>query len=132
VAVECYPFQLPAHCPRRLLHEKGLTGQELTCTWVEVSNSADNYRAEWLGALGCSLILKAVSHTLSVYNQLSVERNCDNMRVVKHGNYLYGALKDGQSQADVIRLTKSLDRDLPLQFTYRRVQSHTDDKRKRI
>jgi hypothetical protein len=54
------------------------------------------------------------------------------MGVVKHGNNLYGVLKDGQAQADVIRLTKSLDRDLPLQYRYKWVQSHTDDKRKQI
>jgi hypothetical protein len=54
------------------------------------------------------------------------------MGVVKHGNNLYGVLKDGQAQADVIRLTKSLNRDLPFSFTYKWVQSHTDDKPKHI
>jgi hypothetical protein len=109
-----------------------LSAKELTCTWIEVSDAAYNYRAEWLGALCCSLLLKAASHTPTVYNRLPVERNCDNMGVVKHGNNLYGALKDGQAQADVIRLTKSLDRNLPLHFTYKWVQSHTDNKRKQI
>lgn len=109
-----------------------VTAQELTCTWVEVSDAADNYRAEWLRALCRSLLLKAASHTPTVYNRLPVERKWDNMGVVKHGNILYGALKDGQAQAEIIRLTKSLNRDLPLHFTYKWVQSHTDDKRKQI
>jgi hypothetical protein len=33
------------------------TDQELTCTWVELSASADNYRGELLGGLCCSLLL---------------------------------------------------------------------------
>lgn len=119
-------------CSMALIMKCRITGRELTCTWVEVSDSADNYRGEWLGALASSLILKAISYTPTVYNRLPVERNCDNMGVVKHGNNLYGVLKDGQAQADVIRLTKSLDRDLPLQYRYKWVQSHTDDKRKQI
>jgi hypothetical protein len=53
-------------CSMALIMKCRLTDQELTCTWVEVSDSADNYQAKWLGALGCSLILKAVSHTPTV------------------------------------------------------------------
>jgi hypothetical protein len=102
-------------CSMALVMKCRLSAQErLNCTWVEVSDAIDNYRAEWLGALCCSLLLKAASHTPTVYNCLPVGRNCDNMGVVKHGNNLFGALKDSWARADVNRLTKSLDRDLPL------------------
>jgi hypothetical protein len=55
----------------------------------------------------------------------------DNMGVIKHGNTIYGTLKDGQAQSDVIRLFQSIDRDLPCPFEYKWIESHTDSPNKR-
>jgi hypothetical protein len=58
----------PKVCSMALLMRCRLTGHELTCTWAEMSNSADNYRGELLGALCCSLILKAVTAAPAAYS----------------------------------------------------------------
>ena len=118
----------PRVCSMALIIRCTYTNQELTCTWAECSVSADNYRAELLGALCCSLLLKAASHTPSVCPQHPVLRHCDNMGVVKHGNRLYPRLKDGQSQSDIIRLMKDIDSHLPFPYRYVWVESHTDSK----
>ena len=80
------------------------TGNELTCTWSELSRSADNYRGELLGALCCSLILKAAAMVPAVYSASPVVRHCDNMGmgVVKRGNVMYSRLRGGQAQSDLI------------------------------
>lgn len=100
--------------------------------WAELSNSADNYRAELLGALCCSLILKAATMVPAVYAKEPIQRYCDNMGVVKHGNRFYTSLKDGQAHADLIRLFTDIDRNLPFESLYSWVlESHTDAKRHR-
>jgi hypothetical protein len=91
-------------CSMALLMRCRVTSQELTCTWMELSASADNYRGELLGALCCSLLLKAATSIPAVYPKHPLPRHCDNMGVIKHGNTIYGTLKDGQAQSDVIRL----------------------------
>jgi hypothetical protein len=106
------------------------TNQELTCTWVELSASADNYRGELLGGLCCSLILKAATMPPGVYPQLPLLRHCDNMGVIKHGNAEFGDLRDKQVQADLICLMRSIDRTLPCPFRYEWILSHTDGKNK--
>jgi hypothetical protein len=121
----------PKVCSMALLMRCRITGYELTCTWAEMSNSADNYRGELLGALCCSLLLKAATAAPVAYSPRKLLRHCDNMGVVKHGNAVYGSLKDGQAQADIIRLFRSIDNDLPVPFKYQWVESHTNDPRKR-
>lgn len=108
-----------------------LTNQRLTCTWTELSNSADNYRGELLGALCCSLLLKAASMTPAAYKAPPLLRYCDNMGVVKHGNRVYPRLKDKQAHADIIRLFTSINCQLPFKSKYAWVQSHTDGKNAR-
>ena len=121
----------PLVCSMALLMICRATGQELRCTWVEFSSSADNYRAELLGAVCCSLLLKAASSSPAAYSNSTLKRHCDNMGVIKHGNRIYARLKDGQAQADLIRLFQVLDQDLPFPFEYVWVASHTDDPKKR-
>jgi hypothetical protein len=53
------------------------------------------------------------------------------MGVIKHGNRLFGVLRDKQAQADLIRLIRSIDESLPFQCQYVWVESHTDSKYKR-
>lgn len=106
----------PLVCSTALLMKCRITQAELVCTWAEMSTSADNYRGELLGALCCSLILKAAASVPATYPPTPVQRHCDNMGVIKHGNRMYSALKDGQAQADLIRLFHSLDSNLPFPF----------------
>jgi ribonuclease HI len=102
------------------------TGFELTCTWVECCDEADNYRAELLGALCSSLLLKAASSVAAVYGSRPLIHLCDNMGVVKHGNTPYLPLKDKQSHSDVVRLFKQLERELPFPRVYEWVEGHVD------
>ena len=66
------------------------TKKKLECTWVERSPDASNYRGELLGALGYTLVMKAVceeDRDFSV-DPLTLPQGkafCDNMGVVKHG-----------------------------------------------
>lgn len=122
----------PKACSMALIMKCLITNQEITCVWVELSNSADNYRAKLLSALCCSLILKAASMTPAVYRRTSLHWHCDNMGVVKHGNNLYPMLKDKQSQSYIIRLFQCIKKSLPFPHSYAWVQSHTDDKKKRM
>jgi hypothetical protein len=121
----------PKVCSMALWMRCRLTQQSLKCSWVELSNSADNYRGELLGAVCCSLILKAAASAPAAYPRQPLERYCDNMGVVKHGNRLYSTLRDKQAQADLIRLIRSLDEALPFKCRYVWVESHTDSKYKR-
>jgi hypothetical protein len=78
----------PKVCSMALWMQCWLTQQSLKCTWVELSNSADNYRGELLGAVCCSLILKAAASAPAPYPKAPLSWHCDNMGVIKHGNRL--------------------------------------------
>jgi hypothetical protein len=45
----------PKVCSMALLMRCRVTSQELTCTWVELSDSADNYRGELASVLSAVL-----------------------------------------------------------------------------
>ena len=60
----------PRVCSMAILMQCLSSGNELTCTWSELSTSADNYRGELLGAVCCSLILRAASMVPAVYPSL--------------------------------------------------------------
>jgi hypothetical protein len=121
----------PKVCSMALKMRCRVTGQQLKCSWVEMSHAADNYRGELLGAVCCSLLLKAAASSPAAYPKAPVARHCDNMGVIKHGNRLYGTLRDKQAQADLIRLIRSIDESLPFRCQYVWVESHTDSKYKR-
>jgi hypothetical protein len=114
-------------CAAALVMHCTVTGFELSCTWVECCDEADNYRAELLGGLCSSLLLKAISSVAAVYGPKPLIRLCDNMGVVKHGNTPHLPLKDKQSHSDVVRLFKQLERELPFPRVYEWVEGHADD-----
>ena len=102
--------------------------QEIKGCLVDESHQADNYRGEFLGALGPLLLLRAAftanpqvdcSHTRLVLY-------CDNKGVVTHGNQVDAVLKPDQVQADLIRLMRTYTRLIPAQLQWIHVHGHSD------
>ena len=101
------------------------TNKKATCTLVERSVNADNYRGEALGAMAALLILKAATVTAHQYSDCE-DGYCDNKGVVTHCNEPHRVLPEKQSQADLIQLCKQLAGELPFRLTYKHVMSHLD------
>ena len=115
----------PYVCSAALRIKCRKTGKTATCTLVERSVHADNYRGEALGAMAALLILKAATVTAQQYMDCE-DGYCDNKGVVIHCNDPNRILPEKQSQADLILLCKQLARDLPFRLTYKHVMSHLD------
>ena len=81
--------------------------QELKCTWVEKGESASNYRAELLGAIGNLLVMKAILPDIRTTNYdvttlPKCKAFCDNMGVVNHGKHRKKPLSEEKGQADLL------------------------------
>jgi hypothetical protein len=69
-------------------------------------------------------------HDTSLLTDASVSTvllHCDNSGVVLHGNDPHGPLKDGQKQADLVRLLKSYSRLIPCKTEWVHIKGHSDD-----
>eukprot|EP00956_Cyclotella_meneghiniana_P012259 scaffold17423_cov52-Cyclotella_meneghiniana.AAC.3 len=87
---------------------------------VDKSHQADNYRGEFLGALGPLLLLRAafMANPQLDCSHARLELYCDNKGVVTHGNQPNVVLKADQVQADLIRLMKTYTRLIPAQLQW--------------
>ena len=106
------------HCTHTKVEVKGCM--------ADASPQADNYRGEFLGALGPLLILRAVfmANPQVDCSHVRLGLHCDNKGVVTHGNQPHAAIKADQVQADLIRLQKIYSRILPVQLQWHHVKGH--------
>jgi hypothetical protein len=76
-------------CSCAVLFRDKATGESARVTWVEQSNvhTADNYRAELLGAIAIQLLLKVASDGKYIPCDLRPQCGCDNKTVIYHGNH---------------------------------------------
>ena len=122
----------PEVCSCAFTAECKATGKKLVCTWVERSPSASNYRGEILGALGYTLVMKAVLDYESAQSPepLILPKGpafCDNMGVIKHGSVPNKPLSEKQVQADLFGHMKYLLRNLPINTAFTHIQGHMDE-----
>lgn len=105
------------------------TGLEVKGCMADASPNADNYRGEFLGALGPLLVLLAVlmANPQVHCSQVRLDLHCDNKGVVTHGNQSQATIKADQVQADLFRLQKIYSRVLPLHLQWHHVNGHSDD-----
>eukprot|EP00956_Cyclotella_meneghiniana_P012521 scaffold17820_cov42-Cyclotella_meneghiniana.AAC.3 len=102
--------------------------QEMRGCLVDESHQADNYRGEFLGALGPLLLLRAafMANPQVHCSHIRLELYCDNKGGVTHGNQVDAVLKADQVQADLIRLMKTYTRLIPAQLQWIHVHGHSD------
>ena len=103
--------------------------QELKCTWVERGESASNYRAELLSAIGYLLFMKAVLPDIrttdcDVTTLPKCKAFCDNMGVVNHGKQPKKPLSEKQVQVDLLGHMKYLLRTLQARISFTHVYGH--------
>lgn len=105
-----------------------ITNDSARVTWAEKSNAhtADNYRAELLGAIAIQLILKVASDGKYIPRDLRPQCGCDNKTVVYHGNHPRRPMPEKQAQADLLRYYKRLVRDAPYKCQMYHVYGHLD------
>ena len=103
--------------------------RQISCTWVERSSCASNYRGELLGALGYLLILKAVlpDDCDTMVDALTLpisDAFFDKIGVVKHSRLPLKALTEKQVQSDILGHIKYLLRSLPARTQFTHVRDH--------
>ena len=105
------------------------TGSRCTVTWVEKSNShtADNFRAELLGATALQMLISVALDGKYVSMDMTPRFGCDNTTVVYHGNHPRRPMPEKQPQADVLRHFKKLVRDSPCPIIMYHVYGHLDE-----
>ena len=92
---------------------------------VERSETADNYRAEFLGAMCILLIIKAAATDHTQTGRCRVY--CDNKGVVIHCNNPRIKLKESQSQSDLVHMCQQLIHDTSINIDYQHVFCHMDN-----
>jgi hypothetical protein len=105
------------------------TNQRASVTWVEKSDrfTADNYRAELLGAIALQLMVKTATDGKYISRDMRPRFGCDKKGVVHHGNHPRRPMPMKQSQADVLRYYKKLVRDAPFKCRMYHVFGHLDE-----
>ena len=96
---------------------------------MEKGESASNYRAELLGAIGYLLVMKAVipnihSTNCDVTTLPKCKAFCDNMGVINHGKQPKKPLSEKQVQADLLGHMKYLLRTLQARISFTHVYGH--------
>jgi hypothetical protein len=86
------------------------TGDQAKVTSVKRSDvhTADNYRAELLGAIALQLLVKVALDGKYVNKDMRPCFGCDNKTVVFHGNHPYRPMPEKQARADLLRYFKYL------------------------
>ena len=97
-------------------------------TWSERSDrfSADNYRAELLGAIALQLLVQTACEGKYISPCMRPQIGCDNAGVVHHGNHPWRPVATRQLQADLLRYNKELVRSCPVKCHFYHVHSHLD------
>jgi hypothetical protein len=90
-------------------------------------SSANNYRAEILGAIGAQLIIKAATTGRGVTGHQALRIGCDNMGVVRHGNSPLWPMLERQPQADVLRYYKGLMASSRIRGKTEHMYGHSDE-----
>lgn len=105
------------------------TGSTAKVTWVEKSDAhtADNYRAEILGAVALQILVRTAIDGKYVNMDMCPRFGCDNKTVVHHGNHPHRPMPEKQSQADVLRYFKKIVRDSPCKIKLYHVYGHLDE-----
>ena len=105
------------------------TGQSARGAWVERSDqySADNYRAELLGALALHELIHVAMAGQYVPMAFTIRVGCDNKGVVHHENHPYRPMPDRQPQADLLRALKHRIKRAPYKARCYHVMAHLDD-----
>lgn len=107
------------------------TKKEIRGCFTDSSSDSDNYRGEILGAIGATLLIDTALKTRPLTNTPSstptITLYCDNRGVVIHGNAPSKPLKDGQAQADLLRLLKTYSRSIPANLNWVHIKGHADD-----
>ena len=104
------------------------TGMKASVTWVERSNAqtADNYRAELMGAVALQIMISTALDGKYVSLDMKPRFGCDNKTVVYHGNHPRRPMPEKQAQADILRHLKKLVRDSPCPIKFYHVFGHLD------
>ena len=101
------------------------TGDRAKVTWVERSDvhTADNYRAELLGAIALQLLVRVALDGKYVNKDMRPRFGCDNKTVVFHGNHPHRPMPEKQAQADLLQYFKYLVRESPYKARFYHVWS---------
>ncbi len=99
----------PDVCSCAAMIKCGETGLTASVTWSERSDrfSADNYRAELLGAIALQLLVRTACEGKYISPSMRPQIGCDNAGVVHHGNHPWRPVASRQLQADLLRFTRS-------------------------
>jgi hypothetical protein len=88
--------------------------------------SASNYRAEIIGGLLASHILRTLD-SLITGGTTGVQLYCDNLGVVHHAHHPFRTLSERQAQADVLSVFVNNLRNTTIKWEYQHVYGHLDD-----
>jgi hypothetical protein len=105
------------------------TGDRAKVTWVERSDvhTADNYRAELLGAIALQLLVKVALDGKYLNKDMRPRFGCDNKTVIFHCNHPYRPMPEKQAQADLLRYFKYLVWESPYKARFYHVYGHLDE-----
>jgi hypothetical protein len=96
------------------------------CMWADQSTSDSSHHGEILGGVMMQLILNAAASKCHGAIPLAAV-DCDNNKIVSHGNEPFCPFPTNQSQADILCVFKNLVAAQPFHVWYKYIQSHAND-----
>jgi hypothetical protein len=105
--------------------KSGRVGRIQVCEKTDAI-SASNYRAEIIGGLLASHILRTLD-SLITEGTTGAQIYCDNLGVVHHAHHPYRTLSERQAQADVLSVFVNNLRNTTIKWDYQHVYGHLDD-----
>ena len=97
-------------------------------SFFEVSPDASSYRGELLGLLALHVFISAIVAFYEL-DEVHAKVCCDNIAALRQSSRRRSRVKTGSSQADILRVLRTIKSNHKLQLTYEHVDSHQDRKK---
>ena len=104
------------------------TNRRWACTFYEVSNHANSYRAELLGLYSIHVFILALSIYFELLQHSTVKLRCDNKGALRTSSRKHKRIRPTSKCADILRCLRTLHSQLQnVHIHYAYVESHMDN-----
>lgn len=103
------------------------TDRRWACSFIEVSSSANSYRAELLGLYSIHIFIQALFTHYQLKSTSRIKLRCDNKGALRTASRTNLRIRASSKCADILRAFRSLHQQLTADIHYGHVSAHMDD-----
>ena len=103
------------------------TNRQWACSFYEVSENANSYRAELLGLYSIHVFVHALSRYFELLDTTTIKLRCDNKGALRTSSRRHKRIRPSSKCADILRCLRTVHENLRVHIHYAYVASHMDD-----